>query len=209
MRVTISMPCYRRPQRTIRAIESICNQNINGWEALVVGDGCPYMVDYITSNYFSDIVRSANSNGNSLKMSNNSTNMGGWGYSIINSNIIKAKGEYFVLMSNDDVILPNHLENYLSGIEGTDLDFAYYDTYIEPTERIRDAQLINGGIGHSEIIVRTDFIRQMPPHDSDYGHDWRLIQNMFNATKKYKKIEGKPQTYIVKGVGELRDDIID
>ena len=54
MRLTISMPCFGRPQRTIRAIESICNQTINGWEALVVGDGCSVMQDYIFSNYFSD-----------------------------------------------------------------------------------------------------------------------------------------------------------
>jgi glycosyltransferase involved in cell wall biosynthesis len=209
MRVTISMPCYRRPQRTIRAIESICNQNINGWEALVVGDGCPYMMDFILSSYFADMVRTSNLKGNSLKISNHSTNKGGWGYSIINSNISKANGEYFVFMSNDDVILTNHLENYLSGIEGTDLNFAYYDTYIEPTERVRVAELKDGSIGHSELIVKTEFLRQMPPHDSDYGHDWRFIQNMFNATSKHKKIEGKPQTYIVKGVGELRDDIID
>lgn len=202
------MPCYLRPQRTIRAIESICNQTINGWEALVVGDGCPKMADFIVSNYFSDIVREANSKGNSLLISNLSENRGGHGYFITNMNIQRAKGKYFTFMANDDVIQPNHFENYLNGIEGSDLDFAYFNSYIEPHGGIRDAQLRFGGIGHSEIIVRTDFIQKMPPHTDVYGHDWHLIENMINSSAKYQKCSGFA-TYVVKALGEHRLDVID
>ena len=56
MRLTLSMASYGRPQRTIRAINSIANQNINGWEALVIGDGCPVMQDFIDSDYFEDLI---------------------------------------------------------------------------------------------------------------------------------------------------------
>jgi hypothetical protein len=208
MRVTISMACFQRPKRTIRAIESIVNQNINGWEALVVGDGCPFMADYITSNYFSDLVRHANSKGNSLQISNLSENKGGYGYHIINMNIDRAKGKYFTFMADDDVILENHLENYLSGIENTELDFAYYDSFIEPHGLVRIAELESGKIGHSELIIKTDFIRKMPKHTKEYGHDWSLIENMIKNSSNSKKIESMP-TYIVKGIGNNRTDIID
>ena len=57
MRLSVSMPCYGRPQRTIRAINCIANQSINGWEAFVIGDGCPVMQDFIDSDYFKDIIQ--------------------------------------------------------------------------------------------------------------------------------------------------------
>jgi len=208
MRVTISMASYLRPKRTIRAIESIVNQNTNGWEALVVGDGCPFMADYITSNYFSDLVRYAKSKGNSLEISNLLENKGGYGYDIINMNIEKAKGKYFTFMANDDIILENHLENYLSGIENTDYDFVYYDSFIEPHGLVRIAELESGKIGHSELMIKTEFLRTMPKHTNEYGHDWTLIENMIKNSTNSKKIESMP-TYIVKGIGDKRTDIID
>lgn len=209
MRITISVPCFARPQRTIRAIECIANQNINGWEALVVGDGCEVMKDFILSNYFSDIVKNANSRGNDLKISNNPENKGGSGYYITNQNIQRAKGKYFVFYANDDVILPNHLENYLSEIEGTVYDFVYFNSYIEPYNSIRDSSLRFGGLGHSEIIIRTDFLRNMPPHNADYGHDWKLIEAMIKNDGKYKKAVNKPYTYIVKSLPIAREIGID
>jgi len=208
MKVTISMPCFGRPQRTIRAIECIANQTINGWEALVVGDGCSVTQDFIFSNYFSDIVRDANARGNDLRISNNSENKGGSGYYITNQNIQRAKGEYFVFYANDDVIMPNHLENYLSEIDGTDYDFIYFDSYVEPYGGIRDTTLRYGGIGHSEIIAKTDFLRTMPPHNAEYGHDWHLIEAMANSGKN-KKAVNKPYTYIVKSVPAKKEEGID
>jgi glycosyltransferase involved in cell wall biosynthesis len=210
MRLTISMPCFGRPQRTIRAIESICNQTIDGWEALVIGDGCSVMQDYIFSNYFSDLVKTVNARGNNLNISNLTQNYGGHGYHITNLNIQRATGKYFTFMANDDVILPNHFENYLSGIEGTDYDFVFFNSFIEPHGGLRNAELRYGGIGHSEILVKTEFLKQMPPHNADYGHDWVLIDNMMrSSTKGYIKCENKPATYVVKGLGEHRADSID
>jgi hypothetical protein len=37
----------------------------------------------------------------------------------------------------------------------------------------------------------------MPPHDPEYGHDWRLIDNMIKAGAKYKKANSKEATYHV------------
>lgn len=212
MRVTISLPCYGRPQRTIRAIENICNQNINGWEALVVGDACWSLSSFAESQHCKDLVSHSELNGNKLSISNLRDNKGGCGYYIINENIKNAQGEYFLFFGNDDVILPNHFENYLAGIEGTDYDFVYYNTYLDPLKKERNSELRSGMIGHSEIIVKTDFLRKMPPHGFDYGHDFVLIRNMATHDgAKYRKFANSKYTptYIVKGLGDLRYDTID
>ena len=208
MRLTLSMPCYGRPQRTIRAINCIANQTINGWEALVTGDGCPVMQDFINSNYFADIQKDCASKGNDLIITNNRINQGGHGYAITNENIMLALGKYFLFFANDDIILPNHFENYLSQIEETDLDFVYFNTEVKPTNSLRVSQLQYGMIGHSELIIRTEFLRQMPMHNEHYGHDWSLIQNMMQSGK-YKKAENCPSTYHVMSLSDRREQGID
>jgi glycosyltransferase involved in cell wall biosynthesis len=208
MRLTVSMPCFGRPQRTIRAINCIANQNINGWEALVIGDGCPIMQDFIDSDYFKDLIEMCSYNGNDLIIENNPVNQGGHGFAITNRNIELAEGKYFTFFANDDIILPNHFENYLSQIEGTDLDFVYFNSEVKPTNSLRVSRLEYGMIGHSELIVRTDFLRQMPMHDSEYSHDWRLIEEMVK-NGKHKKAENCPATYYVMSLSDNREKGLD
>jgi hypothetical protein len=208
MRLTVSMPCFGRPQRTIRAINCIANQSINGWEALVIGDGCPVMKDFIDSNYFKDLIDVCSNNGNDLYIANNPINQGGHGFAITNHNIEVAQGEYFTFFANDDIILPNHFENYLSQIEGTDLDFVYFNSEVKPTNSLRVSRLEYGMIGHSELIIRTEFLRQMPTHNEHYGHDFALIQNMMQ-NGKHKKAENCPATYYVMSLSDNREKGID
>ncbi len=54
-RITISIACYGRPLRTIRSIECIINQDINNWEAFVMGDACPHFQKLIDSGYLENI----------------------------------------------------------------------------------------------------------------------------------------------------------
>lgn len=208
-RLTLSVPCYLRPQRTIRAINCIANQTENNWEALVIGDGCPVMKDFLDSNYFNDIVSDCEKRGNDLYISNNIANIGGHGYAITNVNITLAEGKYFMFYANDDIILPNHFENYLSQIEGTDLDFVYFNSFVKPNNSIRNSSLQYGSIGHSELIIKTDFLRQIPQHNAEYGHDWSLIQNMINAGAKNKKALTSEPTYHVMSLPNNREKEID
>ena len=206
-RLTLSMPCFGRRKGTIRAIECIANQTANNWEALITGDGCPIMQDFIDSNYFSDIQKDCQAKGNDLIISNNKINHGGHGYEITNENIMLALGKYFIFFANDDVILPNHFENYLSEIEGTEFDFVYFNSLVVPNNQIRNTQLQYGHIGHSELIVRTDFLRQMPKHNEHYGHDWNLIINMELSGKSKKS--NNPPTYNVMSLSDKREEGID
>jgi hypothetical protein len=152
IRLTLSMACYGRLKGTIRAIECIANQTANNWEALVTGDGCQVMQNFLDSNYFADIVKDCKAKGNDLIITNNKVNQGGHGYAIINENIRIARGKYFAFFANDDIILPNHFENYLSAIENTDLDFSYFDSYVAPRRANRLAQL-QYGIYITSIMV--------------------------------------------------------
>lgn len=206
-RLTLSMPCFQRRKGTIRAIECIANQTINNWEALVIGDGCPFMEDFLKSGYFNDIRKDCRIRGNDLYIANNPQNKGGHGYAITNNNIQFAEGKYFVFFANDDVILPNHFESYLSAIEGTDLDFVYFNSLVLPNNQIRNAQLQYGHIGHSELIVRTEFLRQMPKHNEHYGHDWSLIEQMAISGKHLKS--ENPPTYHVMSLSDNREQGID
>lgn len=208
IRLTLSMACYGRLKGTIRAIESIANQTANNWEALVTGDGCKVMEKFIHTNYFADIVADCKAKGNDLIITNNEVNQGGHGYAIINENIRIAKGKYFAFFANDDILLPNHFDNYLSGIENTDLDFAYFDSYVAPRRANRVAQLQYGMIGHSELIIKTDFLRQMPIHNEHYGHDWALISEMARLGK-HQKAQGFPPTYHVMSLSDNREEGLD
>ena len=166
------------------------------------------MQDFIDSEYFAGLIEQCSYNGNDLMICNNPINQGGNGFAVINNNIKIAQGKYFVFFANDDIILPNHFENYLSQIEGTDLDFVYFNSEVKPNNSIRNSRLEYGMIGHSELIVRTEFIRQMPTHNEHYGHDWALIQSMM-LNGKHKKAENCPATYHVMSLSDNREQGID
>jgi glycosyltransferase involved in cell wall biosynthesis len=208
-RLTLSVPCYGRPQRTIRAINSIAKQTVNDWEALVIGDGCPVMQDFIDSNYFNDIITECKNKGNDLFIRNNKINQGGHGFAITNHNIQIAKGKYFMFFANDDILLQVHFENYLSQIEDTDLDFVYFNSFVKPNNSIRNSSLQYGSIGHSELIIRTDFLKQIPQHDAEYGHDWALIKNMIDIGGKNKKSSLLEPSYYVMSLSDKRETGID
>lgn len=207
MKVTISLPCYGRPQRTLRAIDCIRNQTIVGWEAFIMGDGCPYFQNLIDTGYLKMVKEEEDAKGNKIHFFNNTHNMGGCGYTLTNHAIQYANGEWFVFFANDDIILPNHLENYLSIVENTDATFGYTDTWLDPWNQIRHPQLANCQIGHSEIIARTDVLKKLPPHSAHYGHDWDLIAGLIETGKGLRGYN--PPTYYVMHIpnGGTKDTI--
>lgn len=205
-RVTIVVPCFGRPARTRRIINNILAQSINNWEAFIIGDGCPQfqsMVDSLEVDYFQKV---AKERGNTLHCYNLKKNTGGFGAKIVDYAIEHAKGEFFIFAGNDDLLLPTHFENYLSEIEGTDLDLVYYNTYIAPNSTVRDAELLPGRIGHSELIIRTECIRDIR-HNSNYGHDYDFIQEVLKKAVKVKKAQTDNTTYVITHIHHFGTDI--
>lgn len=207
-KITVSVPSYLRAKGTIRAINCVANQNINNWEAFFIGDGCPVMKDFVESNYFADLILDCKNRGNDLIIKNNEIHLGGHGFEITNQNIKNATGEYFCFFANDDIILPNHFENYLSEIDGSDYDFMFFDSFVTPRNAPRFSSMQYGCIGHSELIVKTEFLKTMPLHNKEYGHDWQLIYTMAEKGK-WKKAESKLQTYNVMSLSDNREQGIE
>lgn len=208
-RVSICMPIWDRPQRTLRAINSVFNQNINGWQLVLIGDGCPKFQQLLDSGYIDKIKVQAIQSGNEVIALNLDKNYGGYGYYARNTFRTLATGEYTIYLDNDDVLKENHLVKYLSGIEKTDFDFCFYDTWIEPINWHREAALAQGKIGHSEVIIKTSSLLRCPEETTEYGHDYTQIQRMVDSGAKYKKWDGAPYTYIVKSMPNALEQGID
>lgn len=224
-RITISLPCYKRPQRTIRAIESILDQTVQDFELLITVDGDddlwftlmnmlrPDLIDKKGTAVFDQqrihLYYAFGPIARYIVLKRNPINEGKWGTKIRNEHIQEATGKYFMFMGSDDVLKRNHLENILGMIEGTDLDFVGFDTWIAPIKVPRNTQLKEGMIGHSDIIIRTDFLKTIPPHEPIYGHDWSAIKNMMEASKKYKRADNPPLTYNVMSIPGHEEQGID
>lgn len=229
------MPCFGRPQRTVRAIESILAQTVNNWEAYIIGDCCPYFQKMYEEN--SALGKNswegrALAAGNEIIMFNAKTHEGGYGYTYRNYVNHHNNAENVLYLDNDDTLQPNHLENYLAGIEGTDNDFVFFNTNLVFVDRwvpkvyqsglpvngprgagsyIRDAQAQFGWIGHAELIIKSKFLKDHPEiqQTAEYGHDWKFIEQMIHAGAKYEKAANPVATYNIMGAGELREINID
>lgn len=211
-KVAICMPCYGRPERTKRAIESILAQNMNGWEAYIVGDGCPDFEHLMNENRKlgdQSWEKRAEAAGNKIWMWNAKKREGFYGYAIRNHVMHNNNSVFFLFLDNDDQFKPNHLSNYYNGIADSKLDFMYFNTDARFAGYIRGAQMEHGMIGHAELIIRSVFMKRTGIMQQPvYGHDWIMIEAMVNAGAKFAKGDGPP-TYIIMGAGELREKEID
>jgi glycosyltransferase involved in cell wall biosynthesis len=207
--LTVCIPCFARPQRTLRIINQLLEQDINGWEAYIIGDGCPDFQRLLDSGLFDELQKSSKANENQLIFRNLPIHRGGWGYEIRNKVKELARGKYLIYIDNDDCIAPDHISHYYNEIVNTDYDFVFFDSYIQAIQKIRSTELAFGAIGHAELIIKTAFLKTLPPHTPEYGHDWKLITNMIKLGAKYKKSDSGKATYHILGVGDFRETQID
>jgi glycosyltransferase involved in cell wall biosynthesis len=184
-RITVSLPCFGRPLRTKRSIECIINQNINDWEAFIMGDHCPHFQELIDSGYLETIKQEQALKGNIIHYFNAEVNGGGCGYKLTNYAIQNATGKYFIFYANDDIIFEDHFSNYLE-IENTDLDYMFFNSWIDPIGKARNSTMAPSQIGHSEIVLTTELAKQLPEHLPIYGHDWEFISAMLKQGKGEK-----------------------
>lgn len=203
--LTACVPCFGRPQRTMRLVNQILEQDISGWEAFIIGDGCPDFQKLMDDGFFAEIMKSEKMNGNSMIVSNFPNNAGGWGYQIRNKIKELANGEYFLFIDNDDCIDSDHFSHYLNEIQNTEYDFVFFNTYVNPLSYTRVSCIEEGKIGHAELIIKTEFLKRIPNQSADYGHDWHLINNMIKLGAKFKKSTSDKATYKVMSVGSCRE----
>jgi glycosyltransferase involved in cell wall biosynthesis len=195
-RITVSLPCYERPYGTKKSIEAIRNQTINNWEAFIMGDACPDFQKLIDSGYLEDVKNEEEKRGNIVHYFNSENRCAVYGYKLTNYAIQNATGNYFVFYANDDLILPNHFEHYLSEIENTEYDAIYYNSFSVDLQAVRDTKFVLSCIGHCDIIVKTDTAKLVAEHEPNGYHDWTFIANI-SKLGKVKKAESNDYTYII------------
>ena len=69
-KLSLCVPCYERPKRTIRALESVLAQDMNRWEAFFIGDGCHKFSKMCDEGVFEEYIKMAEEKGNKLIVKN-------------------------------------------------------------------------------------------------------------------------------------------
>ena len=209
MKLTCICPCWARPQRTIRAIESVWAQTFTGAETLFIGDNCPLFQEKLDDGTFAKYAEQAEVNGNKMIFKNLTERGGGWGHMARKEGIEMAEGKYICFLDNDDVLKPNHFESYYSFIEShPDADAGYVNAYTVPWKKERNACLSRGGIGNAELIFKAQALKNEYQLDNQYEHDWRLVERMLKKKYVFKKSKAKA-TYMIMSIPNARETNID
>lgn len=209
MKITCVCPVWQRPQRTLRAIESVLAQDFQGYEAIFIGDVDPIFQQRLEDGTFDEYSRRAAEKGNVMIFKNRTERGGGWGHAARKDAIDIATGKYICFLDNDDVLLPNHFTNYYTFMEqNPEVDCGYFNARTEPWKNNRNSALTRGGIGNAELIIKADVLKKEYKLDPEYEHDWRLVDRMLNAKYKFKKSLSSP-TYIIMSIPNFRETGID
>jgi glycosyltransferase involved in cell wall biosynthesis len=193
MRFSVIIPSFlsmyqraaiHRPQKFIRAIDSLLNQTFTDWEAIIVADGCATTRD-IYQKYYSH-----HSNIQLISIEKQRT----WSAVVRNTGILAAQGEFITYLDTDDKLGPEHLaiiDAQLNGVHS----WVWYDDYIMQHDYIHKpnpCELKYGKCGTSNITHRRDI--PVMWSDGTYRHDWVFIQKLMQHGN-YSKINS-PQYYI-------------
>lgn len=194
-KLSVVLPSWGRYDLTLRMLNSISLQTLADYELFFLGDACPIFEKIILSEdfqYFKKILKNRIIVKNFLKHDGTSAQA-------INYAMKNCMGEYFLFLSNDDVIFPNHFENYYLMSKKSGKDFAIFNTYMDYGDgRLvkRNPELVATRVGHSELCISNNMTKILPEHSRVYGHDWEFITNAIKHKFKPAFIENSP-TYIV------------
>lgn len=205
MKLTCICPCWNRPQRNLRAMKSVAEQNFTGAETLFIGDACPLFQKQMDDGLFNEYIEQAAAKGNVIKVMNLPLHHGGWGHMGRLEGIKIAQGKYICFLDNDDMLLNNHFETYYSFMESNpDTDAGVFNAYTMPWKKQRISTLSRGGIGNAELIIKTDVLKKEYQPDAEYEHDWRLVERMMNKGYKFKK-STSASTYMIMSIPNFRE----
>lgn len=204
--LTLCLRSFGRPLRTRRMLECIQAQTMNNIELLFWGDACPVFQDIIRSDWFSSWKSEFQRKGNHLFYMNNAIGGRDFGAKILNSARHISRAPYFCILDNDDKIMPEYAQFSYESIVRSGCDFVYNTTYVlnGGNHWLRTPEIKHGSIGHNELIIRTEFLRKMPPEEKGYDQDWKLIQNMVAAGAKHQKGNALfPVYYVMSTPGQI------
>jgi len=107
--VTIIIPTYNREKLLPDAIDSVINQTYKKWELVVVNDASTDNTGQVVDNYKRKL-------GNKLRYFSTKKNSGNCGATTRNIGIRNARGEYLLILDDDDILHPTILEKQIGFI---------------------------------------------------------------------------------------------
>lgn len=192
MRFSVVIPSYlgifprcatNRPEKFIRAVNSLLNQTFTDWEAIIIGDGCTLTGQIIDTTF----------RGNPKLRYIPIPKQRLWSQEVRNTGIRAALGDYITYLDTDDILGPNHLELLAEQIKTQ--DWVWYDDYVMAQNgkpRLNLCKLELGRCGTSNITHARRL--NMLWNDSTYAHDWRFILHL-QRHRNFEKIQ--PGEYII------------
>lgn len=112
--VTVIIATYNKEQTLRHALESVLWQTFEDFECWVIGDGCTDNSQEVVASFADPRVHWVNLPKNS-----------GYQSAPTNEGLRRAKGKYIAYLNDDDIWLPNHLDELVQGLEKNNADFVY------------------------------------------------------------------------------------
>lgn len=171
-----------RPQKLRRAIESVIAQTFDGWELIVVADGCDETMD-IAGEYKDKRIKRVKIDKAPM-----------WSGEPRNRGIERAKGEFIIYLDNDDAYGEDHLQAIADQL--ADYDWVYYNDYIYRlsgwTERVCNIHTL-GKNGTSNVCHK----KSLPARwkHTGYAHDYHFIQSLL-LYHNYSRID-TPEYFVM------------
>lgn len=200
MKFSIIMPSYlgdfknaakHRPDKFLRALESIEHQTCQDFECIVIADGCRD-TETLFNQYYC-----GNPKFSLYKLPKQRL----WSPKVRNEGIKHALGEYITYLDTDDKLGARHLEIILYGIK--DYDWAWYNDYLvdkfnNSVENLCDLKF--GKCGTSNFTHKRSLGAVW--EDATYAHDYRFLIRQLKKHPNNAKI-ATPQYYICHQPGKF------
>jgi glycosyltransferase involved in cell wall biosynthesis len=179
-----------RENKFVRAVHSFLENTLKEKELIVVSDNC-----YMTSNLLHDNFREHIMNG-TIKLYEFPKKQKLFSGSLRSKGIELASGKYISYLDSDDILGKNHLSTILSQIKSNDLDWGYFNDYLNTDAGLipKKVELKKDSIGTSSIIHKKHKKINWDKCDG-YGHDFMFIQKLMKWSSKHDKLYGG--TYII------------
>lgn len=179
-----------RENKFIRAVKSFLDNTLIEKELVIVGDNC-FITKKILYNVYEKEI-----NFGIIKFYQFNKKQKLFSGSLRSKGIDLASYNYISYLDTDDMIGNNHLSFILNQIRTQNLDWAYFNDFINTETGLltKKVELAKDSIGTSSIIHKKDKKINWDKCDG-YGHDFKFIEKLIKWSEKKDKIYGG--TYII------------